>query len=87
MELICWISAMTLLFFMSTGTGPSFCIFRFIGFGNCPGCGLGHAINYALHLEFSQSFHEHWFGIPATLIIFYRIKQLSFPKKITVYAS
>lgn len=85
-EVIFWLAAMVLLFFMSTEPGTSLCMFRFIGFSHCPGCGLGHAIHYALHLQFVKSFHEHFFGIPAMLIILNRIKQLSFPKKFSFYA-
>jgi hypothetical protein len=63
--------------------GPSLCLLRFIGFDHCPGCGIGHAIHFALHLQFAASLQEHIFGIPAVLIIAYRIKQLSFSKFIS----
>ncbi|MEO6721091.1 MAG: DUF2752 domain-containing protein [Ferruginibacter sp.] len=86
LELLCWSAALILLFLMPVNIGEqSLCVFRFIGFNSCPGCGLGHAIHSVLHLQFGQSFHEHIFGIPAVLIILNRIKHLSFSKKIIAY--
>jgi len=54
----------------------SLCLFRLLGIGQCPGCGLGHSIYYALHLKLAVSFQHHPFGIFAVLVIFNRIKQL-----------
>jgi len=86
LELIFWVSAICLLFFMDTSASqPSLCIYRLVGFDSCPGCGLGHAMYHAMHLNFMQSIDEHKFGIPAVFIISLRIKQLLFPKKTTVY--
>ncbi|WP_240618525.1 DUF2752 domain-containing protein [Pedobacter yonginense] len=52
-----------------------------LGFENwCPGCGLGRSISHILHGEFSNSFSEHWFGLPALLIILYRIYTLTYNK-------
>jgi hypothetical protein len=42
----------------------------------CPGCGLGHSIAFLLHGDVRNSFHAHWLGIPALLIILYRIVDL-----------
>ncbi|MBC7887486.1 MAG: DUF2752 domain-containing protein [Ferruginibacter sp.] len=85
-ELIFWITGICLLFFMNAAPAqPSLCFFRFIGLDSCPGCGIGHSIHHALHLRFAQSVQEHIAGIPAVLIILFRIKQLSYPKKTTVY--
>ncbi|MEP7165164.1 MAG: DUF2752 domain-containing protein [Ferruginibacter sp.] len=81
-ELIFWISAGILLFFMDSNAGKdSICFFTRLGFDWCPGCGIGHSIHSVLHLQFTASFREHPFGIPAVIIIFNRIKQLSFPPK------
>ena len=81
LEIICWCTALLALFFMpAVDNSPSLCLFRFIGFDHCPGCGIGHSIHYALHLEFTASLQHHIFGLPAVLIIAYRIKQLSFLK-------
>lgn len=73
-EQIIWLLALGFLFFMDVeGSSASLCVFKGIGFNSCPGCGIGHAIHYALHLNFSQSFNEHILGIPATLGILYSI--------------
>jgi len=81
-ELCFWILAIVLLFFMNNdNASDSLCFFHWIGFNSCPGCGIGHSIHAALHLEFAKSIQAHPFGIAAVLIIFYRIKQLSFPPK------
>jgi hypothetical protein len=81
-ELLCWLAALTALFFMSENTSDhSLCFFSLVGFGDCPGCGLGHSIHYALHAKFSDSFHHHPLGIFAVIVIFIRIKQLVHPVK------
>jgi hypothetical protein len=80
-ELLFWPTALLLLFFLDTGKPQaSFCFFSWIGFGECPGCGLGHSIHYALHLELANAIYHHILGIPAVIIIFIRIKQLLYPK-------
>jgi hypothetical protein len=83
-EQIVWILALGFLFFMDVdSSSASFCLFKGVGFNSCPGCGIGHAIHYALHLNFSQSFSEHVLGIPASLGILYLIfKPILKPLKI-----
>ena len=81
-ELLCWITALVLLFFRPVNTSaPTLCIFRWLQIDHCPGCGIGHAIHYALHLQLTTSFEHHPIGIAAVLIILNRIKQLSFKQK------
>jgi hypothetical protein len=76
-ELYCWSTALAALYFMRPDErGLSFCPSTLLGFGKCPGCGIGHAIHDALHLQWEQSVHHHFMGVPAVFIIFYRIKQL-----------
>src|SRR5690348_10945308 len=84
---IIWVVALLLLFFMDTSNETvSLCIFKFIGFTSCPGCGIGHAIHYALHLNFMRSFQEHILGIPATVTSLYTVcKPLFSPAKTTIY--
>lgn len=77
LELLFWIAALLVLFFLPVQTTEnSLCVFRFLGFRHCPGCGIGHAIHDALHFQLRSSFRQHPFGIPGTLIIFIRIKKL-----------
>ena len=86
LELLFWIAAISLLYFLDTGNpGESVCIFRLVGFDSCPGCGLGHSIHHALHLQLATSVHEHLMGIPAICIIFSRIYQLTHKTKTTIY--
>lgn len=76
-ELLGWIAGLTVLFFLPEGIHEtSLCMFSLLGFGHCPGCGIGHAIHYALQLNFSLSFQYHPLGIPAVIIIFMRINRL-----------
>jgi len=44
-----------------------------LGITWCPGCGLGHAISFLFHGDIRSSFHAHWLGAPALIVILYRI--------------
>ncbi|MFL9481528.1 DUF2752 domain-containing protein [Chitinophagaceae bacterium LWZ2-11] len=80
-ELLFWIAAVITLYFLNdAGNAPSLCFFKFIGISWCPGCGIGHSIHSAMHFRFSESFRYHPLGMFALIIIFIRIKQLSFKK-------
>lgn len=81
-ELVFWMTAVIALFFLPENKpDTSLCLFSLLGYGYCPGCGLGHAIHYALHLQLAASFQHHPLGILGGLIIFIRIKQLIYLKK------
>ena len=81
-ELVFWVSALILLFFMNPQDNEhSLCLFHWLGFDWCPGCGIGHAIHAALHFQFINSFQQHPMGIVALIIIINRIKHLSFKFK------
>jgi hypothetical protein len=77
-------AALILLAFMnpSSSVHHSLCIFKFMGFEFCPGCGIGHSINYLLHGDLSNSFRAHPLGVFALSVILYRIYQLSLFHKI-----
>jgi hypothetical protein len=47
-----------------------------IGITDCPGCGLGRSISYALHGQMSASLQAHWLGIPAVVILCFRVGSL-----------
>jgi len=67
-EPVIWTAALLFLFFADPGRpGVELCLFKLLGFSHCPGCGLGHAIHYALHLDLAASWRAHWLGVPATL--------------------
>jgi hypothetical protein len=81
-ELLVWVGALVILFFLSEDSSqPSLCFFRFLGFTHCWGCGIGHSIHDALHLQFKESFHHHPLGIAAVIILLHRIFQLLFQSK------
>jgi len=80
-ELLFWIIALSVLFFVRMDNENTLCFFHWIGFAWCPGDGIGHSIQSALHFQFVKSLKEHPLGIAAVLIIFNRIKQLSFSSK------
>jgi len=73
-ELTFWIAALTALA-LSNPTEPHYtlCPLKLAGFSWCPGCGLGHAISFLFHGDIMASFHAHWLGIPAVIIIFHRV--------------
>jgi hypothetical protein len=78
-ELILWVSAVISLAF-SNPVGPvhfSLCPLKAIGITWCPGCGLGHSISWLFHGNIYNSWHAHWFGVPALGIILYRIYSLT----------
>lgn|SRR6185312_10664016 len=73
-ESIVWTAALVLLYFQpASDGGRSFCFFKWLGFHRCIGCGIGHSIRYALHLEFQKSLQAHLMGIPAVFILGARI--------------
>jgi hypothetical protein len=44
--------------------GANFCPFRRLTGIPCPGCGMGHALVFALRGDFAGSFRSHPLGIP-----------------------
>ena len=78
LELILWVMALILL-----GTAQpavhheikhfTFCPLANMGFSWCPGCGLGRSVTHLLHGNIMESIRFHWLGIPAVLMISYRI--------------
>ncbi|HEY0900333.1 MAG TPA: DUF2752 domain-containing protein [Sphingobacteriaceae bacterium] len=76
-EVICWCSALILLYFLVPPFKGHFslCPLSILDFP-CPGCGLGRSLHYFLHGEIRASIQMHWFGIPAFFILGYRILQL-----------
>lgn len=82
LELLFWITAMVLLAMNNISHTDhadhfSLCPLENMGFDWCPGCGLGRSISYLLHGELQQSIEMHWLGIPALMVLWYRIFILS----------
>jgi hypothetical protein len=77
-EFIFWITALGLLAIAEPhpyGTPHHYtlCPLANLGVDWCPGCGIGRSISQLLHGNVAESWRYHWFGIPAVLIISYRI--------------
>lgn len=80
-ELFFWITALVLLGMAEPEVHGqahhfSLCPLANMGFDWCPGCGIGRSITQLLHGNIAESVTLHWFGIPALMILFYRIIQL-----------
>ncbi|MCG7857126.1 DUF2752 domain-containing protein [Flavihumibacter sediminis] len=80
-ELLAWVSALLWLYFMVDPgqQQPGYCPFHWLGFDQCPGCGIGRSIHAAMHLQWKVSWNYHWMGIPALIIILHRIYSLIQP--------
>ena len=79
LELLFWMTALVMLGAAASTAGNdhfTLCPLANLGFSWCPGCGIGRAIGALLHGHFMESFKYHWFGLPALLIICYRIYTL-----------
>jgi hypothetical protein len=74
LELFFWITALALLFMViPENTHFTLCPIKNLGFGFCPGCGLGHALHHLMHLNFRASIAEHPLGFFAFIVIILRI--------------
>ena len=78
-ELLFWIAALIALAITDPASPSHYtlCPLKLMGITWCPGCGLGHSIAWLLHGDIKNSFHAHWIGIPALVIILYRIVVLA----------
>ena len=76
-EITLWTLGLIALFFVGDLPGPSFCLFKWMGFEHCWGCGLGHAVHDALHMNFARSFAHHPLGIPVLAVILGRMMSLA----------
>ena len=78
LESVIWISSLIYLAFFNDPFHKHFtiCPLSNAGFEYCPGCGLGNSISLFFNGYFVESFNAHFLGIPAVLIIIYRILSL-----------
>ncbi len=77
-EMVIWVCILVWLAFSSVdfSTHSSLCPLKSLGWSFCPGCGLGRSIILLFHGEFKESVMMHWLGIPAVLILIWRIVTL-----------
>jgi len=81
LELVFWMAAFLFMAMAKPaerheGLHFTFCPLANLGMSWCPGCGLGRAVTHLFHGNLRESIHYHWLGIPAVLIISYRIVTL-----------
>lgn len=72
-EVTLWTLGLIALFLAGDMPGPSICLFKWMGIERCWGCGLGHALHDALHLDLAGSFAHHPLGIPVLAVILGRV--------------
>jgi hypothetical protein len=74
LEAFIWIAALIALAFTSpVDQCYSLCPLHNLGISWCPGCGLGHAISWLFRGDIVRSFEAHPLGIPAVMILLFRI--------------
>lgn len=72
-----WIAGLLLMATMDPLKGhASLCPLNALGADWCPGCGLGHSIAWLFRGEPGNSLEAHFLGIPAIVIIVFRIVQI-----------
>lgn len=49
------------------------CVFKWIGFASCPGCGLGHAMGYLARGEWALALETHWLSPVVMIVLLARI--------------
>lgn len=79
LEAVIWTAALVALAVTDPATEGlvSLCPFDALGFTFCPGCGLGHAIAYALQGDLAASVEAHPLGLVAVGILAGRIVTLA----------
>lgn len=78
LEIIIWTIALIYLAFINDAkiTHFTICPLSNLGVENCPGCGLGKAITMFFNGDIMGSLKTHILGIPAVIILLYRIVTL-----------
>jgi hypothetical protein len=77
-EALIWLTGLIILAFSQASPENHFtiCPLALSGFDWCPGCGLGRSVSYLFEGEIRLSFATHPLGIPAVIILTFRIIQL-----------
>jgi hypothetical protein len=73
-EAIVWLLVLCFFAFSTPQIGQHFtlCVFHWLGFTHCPGCGIGRSISFFLHGDIATSWQMHYLGIPATFFLLFR---------------
>lgn len=74
-EAFFWLAAIVALATSNPATEGHYalCLFSHLGFEQCPGCGMGHAIGWIFHGDLAASWHAHPLGTLALAVLLYRI--------------
>lgn len=74
-EAVAWILGLIFLLLINPYVKQNFtlCPLKNMGIDFCPGCGLGKAISFIFHFDFSNSFNAHPLGLIAFILILHRI--------------
>ena len=78
LEMLMWIGALGFLLLIDPYNQDhhSLCLFNNLGIEFCPGCGLGRSISLIFHGDLSGSLQMHPLGIPALVVILWRVGRL-----------
>jgi len=78
-EPIIWTAALVILYgiYPVSPNDFSLCIFNYLGWENCWGCGIGKSMSCAMHGEIEESLNYHYMGIFALPILAGRIVHLT----------
>lgn len=79
LEAVVWLAGLVVMALLPPGEQSHFslCPLKNLGFGFCPGCGLGHSISYLFHGHLVLSLSAHPLGIFAVIVLSFRILQLT----------
>lgn len=78
LEILIWTIALIYLAFINDANIAHFTLCPLSNFGveDCPGCGLGKSITMFFSVDIMGSLKTHILGIPAVMILLYRIVTL-----------
>ncbi|MBT8401555.1 MAG: DUF2752 domain-containing protein [Rhodothermia bacterium] len=78
LEWVFWSAAVLLLAATDPHRPPlvDLCMWKYVGYASCPGCGLGHALAYLLNGDFLSAIDAHPLSPFAAGVILLRIKTL-----------
>ena len=76
-EALVWVAGLLILVFQDPGEATHFsiCTFKWLGFSECPGCGLGRAVSLLARGDWIESLHMHPLAGPVVAILMFRIFQ------------
>ena len=53
------------------------CVFKALGLGECPGCGLGHALGFLVRGEWNLAIESHLLSPVVAVVLMHRISSLT----------